>query len=148
MAYSLLKPYTKEQKYNFINEYNRQQKLRIYYSDNAIYALLVNELWDENKQEPYVDPDYEEKQEQARKERINMLTMTALDFLNVLKEFGFTDAQIEAYLNANLEVKHQLQFCQNVYCGVAKALMPIEYDGITVTAEMVELAFKQKHGEE
>lgn len=147
MAYSLLKPYTKEQKYNFINEYNRQQKLRIYYSDNAIYALLVNELWDENKQEPYVDPDYEKKQEAAKKERINMLTMTALDFLNVLKEFGFTDVQIEAYLNANLEVKHQLQFCQNVYCGVAKALMPIEYDGITVTAEMVELAFKQKHGE-
>lgn len=77
-------------------------------------------------------------------ERINNLKMTALDFLNVLKSFGFTDAQVEAFLSANLNLKHQLQYCQNVYCGVAKALMPIEYEGIVITADMVEAAFIQK----
>ena len=77
---------------------------------------------------------------------IDTLTMTALDFVNFLKQAGLTDLQIEYYLNANISVKHQLQFCQNVYCGVAKALMPITYEGVTITADMVEQAFKIKNG--
>ena len=89
-------------------------------------------------------PEYKEKKRKEERERINNLKMTALDFLNVLKSFGFTDAQVEAYLDANLNLKHQLQYCQNVYCGVAKALMPIEYEGITITADMVEAAFIHK----
>lgn len=79
---------------------------------------------------------------------VDTLTMTALDFVNFLKQAGLTDLQIEQYLNANITVKHQLQFCQNVYCGVAKALMPNTYEGITITAEMVEHAFKIKNGVE
>ena len=77
-------------------------------------------------------------------ERINNLKMTALDFLNILKQCGLTDAQIEGYLDMHIDVKHQFQYCQNVYCGVAKALMPITYDDITITAEMVEAAFIAK----
>lgn len=79
--------------------------------------------------------------------RINKLTMTALDFIGVLQSFGLTLEQIDEYLNANLAVKMQLQYCQNVFCGVAKDLMPIEFENITITAEMVEEAFKAKHGE-
>lgn len=93
------------------------------------------------------NPNYEEQKKAREDARINNLTMTALDFLNVLKQCGFTDEQVEDYLNSHLSIKHQLQFCQNVYCGVAKSLMPIEYEGITITAEMVEIAFKNKHGE-
>ena len=92
------------------------------------------------------NPDYEEIKRQKEQAIIDNLTMTALDFITFLKQAGITDAQIEAYLNANLNVKHQLQFCQNVYCGVAKALMPISVGDITITAEMVETAFKAKHG--
>lgn len=88
-----------------------------------------------------------EEKEEIEQERINNLTMTALDFVNFLKLAGLTDQNIEDYLNANLEVKHQLQFCQNVYCGVAKVLMPITYEGITITAEMVERAFIEKNKE-
>lgn len=79
---------------------------------------------------------------------IDLLTMTALDFVNFLKSNGLTDADIEAYLSANISIKHQLEFCQNVYCGVAKALMPITYAGVTITAAMVEQAFKDKNGVE
>lgn len=93
------------------------------------------------------NPNYAEQKKAREDARINNLTMTALDFLNVLKQCGFTDEQVEDYLNSHLSIKHQLQFCQNVYCGVAKSLMPIEYEGITITAEMVEQAFKNKHGE-
>lgn len=77
---------------------------------------------------------------------VDNLTMTALDFINFLKSCGLTDLDIETYLQANIGIKHQLQFCQNVYCGVAKALMPIEWAGITITSAMVEQAFKDKYG--
>ena len=79
--------------------------------------------------------------------RIDKLTMTALDFIGVLVSFGLTLEQIDAYLNAHLEIKMQLQFCQNVYCGVAKSLMPIEFGKLVITADMVEQAFRAKHGE-
>ena len=102
-------------------------------------------IW--NGSEIIENPNYEEAKRQKEEERIANLTMTALDFINFLKNVGLTDQDIEDYLNANLAVKHQLQFCQNVYCGVAKALMPIKYNGITITAEMVENAFRIKNGE-
>lgn len=79
--------------------------------------------------------------------RINKLTMTPLDFIGVLQGFGLTLKQINAYLEANLEVKMQLTYCQFVYCGVAKSLMPITFEDVTITADMVETAFKAKYGE-
>lgn len=79
-------------------------------------------------------------------EDINNLTMTALDFINFLKTAGLTDLQIDDYLNSNIAIKHQLQFCQSVWCGVAKSLMPITFEGVTITADMVEQAFKDKAG--
>ena len=69
--------------------------------------------------------------------RINKLTMTPLDFIGVLQGFGLTLEQINAYLEANLEVKIQLTYCSDVYCGGAKSLMPITFEDVTITAEMV-----------
>lgn len=110
---------------------------------NAFNAEPDKYMW--NGLEVVENPDYEEIKRQKEQAIIDNLTMTALDFITFLKQAGITDAQIEAYLNANLNVKHQLQFCQNVYCGVAKALMPISVGDITITAEMVETAFKIKN---
>lgn len=92
---------------------------------------------------------FEIKQQEPYKpttEEINNFTMTPLDFINVLQRFGLTLEQINAYLESNLSVKMQLTYCNNVYCGVAKSLMPIEYGDITITAKMVENAFKAKYG--
>ena len=85
-----------------------------------------------------------EEKEEIEQERINNLKMTALDFIGVLQSFRLTLEQINTYLENNLSVKMQLTYCQNVYCGVAKSLMPIEYEGVTITAKMVEDAFKAK----
>ena len=87
----------------------------------------------------------EEKEAQKEQDKINMLTMTALDFIRVLKSAGLTSQQIEDYLNTHLDVKHQLQYCQNVFCGVVRQLVPLEVNGITITDEMVVAAFKAKH---
>lgn len=113
---------------------------------NAFNAEPDKYMW--NGTEIVENPEYEEIKRQKEQAIIDNLTMTALDFITFLKQAGITDVQIEAYLNANLNVKHQLQFCQNVYCGVAKALMPISVGDITITAEMVETAFKIKNGVE
>ena len=107
----------------------------------------------EEVQEGYVVYDFKlmtveemkEKRAQKEQDKINMLTMTALDFIGVLKSAGLTSQQIEDYLNTHLDVKHQLQYCQNVYCGVVRQLVPLEVDGITITDEMVVTAFKAKH---
>lgn len=97
--------------------------------------------------EEYVlkDEVWEEKQAQKERERLNMLSMTALDFIKVLQSFGLTLEQINAYLEANLAAKMQLTYCQNVYCGIVKALMPITVGDITITADMIETAFKVKN---
>lgn len=104
-------------------------------------------------EEGYVIYDFElmtlkemkKKQAQKEQDKINMLTMTALDFIGVLKSAGLTSQQIEDYLNTHLDVKHQLQYCQNVFCGVVRQLVPLEVEGITITDEMVVTAFKAKH---
>lgn len=88
------------------------------------------------EQEPYVPTP----------EDIDKLTMTAWDFVGVLKQAGLNSNQIMMFLNSNPDIQLHLTCCQNVYCGVAKSLMPITYEGITITAEMVEQAFKTKHG--
>ena len=97
--------------------------------------------------EEYVlkDEVWEEKQAQKERERLNMLSMTALDFIKALQSFGLTLEQINAYLEANLAVKMQLTYCQNVYCGIVKALMPVTVGDITITADMIETVFKVKN---
>ena len=93
------------------------------------------------------NPDYEEVKEQKETEHINNLTMTALDFINVVKTLGLTDEDIDEYLQANIPLKNQLTYCQNVYCGVVRNLVPLEVKGKTITDEMVVNAFKIKNGE-
>ena len=93
------------------------------------------------------NPNYEQEEEEKEKERINNLTMTPLDFIKVLEVFGLTLERINAFLESNLEIKIQLTYCSSVYCGVVKTFLPIEIDGITITAEMVEAAFIHKNEE-
>ena len=71
---------------------------------NAFVADADRYIW--NGTEIVENPDYEEIKRQKEQAYIDSLTMTALDFITFLKQAGITDAQIEAYLNANLDVKH------------------------------------------
>ena len=91
----------------------------------------------------YLTPTEIEIKEQ---ERINNLTMTPLDFINVLQSFGLSLEQINAFLESNLQIKMQLTYCNSVYCGVVKQFLPITIDGIEITKAMVEQAFIEKNG--
>ena len=116
--------------------------------EQALQFLVYDTIEETSENLQLVDGKYitEKEAEQIEQERINMLTMTALDFIGVLKSAGLTSQQIEDYLNTHLDVKHQLQYCQNVYCGIVRRLVPLEVEGITITDEMVVTAFKAKHG--
>lgn len=146
MSYKLQKPYTEKQRLDFIVEYNHNQGLKIEETSKALYALEPNEIMVDG--EPIIDPDYEAKFEQAEQDRINNLTMTALDFINVLKQTGLTAQEIKDYLDANIELDQQLKYCQNVYCGVVRQLLPLIVGEITITDEMIIKAFRVKNGEE
>ena len=110
-----------------------------------IYNDLDRYMW--NGTEIVLNPNYEQEQAQKEAERIGELTMTALDFITFLRQSGLSLEQIKAYLDSNIELDTQLKYCQNVYCKVARSVMPITVGNITITAEMVENAFKVKNGE-
>ena len=126
-----------------------KQKLQ----DTISFMPQYKDLEIQEVQEGFVIYDFElmtveemkEKQAQKECERLNMLSMTALDFIKALQSFGLTLEQINAYLESNLAVKMQLTYCQNVYCGVVKALMPVTVGDITITADMIETVFKVKN---
>ena len=127
----LNKPYTDSERLNFIIIQNHQKGYEIRETDTELQA------WGYTT---------EEKQAQEQ-ERVNNLTMTPLDFIKVLQSFGLSLQKINEFLESNLEIKMQLTYCSNVYCGVVKSFLPMTIDGITITPEMAEQAFKLKNGE-
>ena len=112
-----------------------------------IYNDLERYMWDGT--EIVLNPNYEQEQAEKEAERVGNLTMTALDFITFLRQCGLTLEQIREYLDNNIELDTQLKYCQNVYCKVAKQVFaePLTIKNVTITAEMVETAFKVKNGE-
>ena len=100
---------------------------------------------------PIVDFEFADTEEYLAKKqkeeamKINMLTMTPLDFIKVLEQAGLSLEQINTFLDSHLEIKTQLQYCSNVYCGVVKQFLPVVVGDVTITNEIVEQAFKVKH---
>lgn len=87
-----------------------------------------------------------EEVSKLEQDKINYLTMTALDFVNYIKKTGVSDEIILQYLQANPSVQLQLTLCQNVYCGVVRQLCPLKItEALTLTDEMVVAFFKDKH---
>lgn len=91
----------------------------------------------------YLTPEEVALKEQ---DKINHLTMTALDFVTYIKKAGVSDEIILQYLKANPSVQLQLTLCQNVYCGVVRQLCPIKItEELILTDEQVVNMFKDKH---
>ena len=94
----------------------------------------------------YLTPEEATLKEQ---DKINHLTMTALDFVTCIKKAGVSDEIILQYLQANPSVQLQLTLCQNVYCGVVRQLCPLKItETLTLTDEMVVAFFKKKYNME
>lgn len=122
------KPYSLQQRIDFISYYNGELNYKI---GETAFEL---QAWGYT----------EEELAQRRQEEINNLTMTPLDFIKVLLSLGLTLEQVNDFLESHLDVKMQLTYCNSVYCGVVKSFLPITIGGVTITPEMVEQVFIEK----
>lgn len=130
---TLEKPYTENQRMDFIVEYSHNQGCEIEELENKTLQAF----------EMVKTPEELAREEQNR---INHLTCTALDLITFIKSLGLTDEQVLAYLQANPSLQLQLTFCKDVYCGVVRQLCPIVLSGeLTVTDEQIVEFFKYKN---
>ena len=116
------------------------QEKQVFFPDSSIEKSDIEYIYYDNK--------FLTREEIALKEqdKINHLTMTALDFVTYIKKAGVSDEIILQYLQANPSVQLQLTLCQNVYCGVVRQLCPIKItEELILTDEMVVSFFKKKH---
>lgn len=93
------KPYTEEQRLNFIVEYNHRKGYIVAEVDTGLRAMAESK----------------EEQAQAEKEAIMRLSMTKLDFVNALEAFGITYIQIKELLASSEEAQKQWDLCERVY---------------------------------
>ena len=127
---TLNKPYTEEERINFIVEQNHKLSYTIEEQADKIVALGKTQ----------------EEVVKEQEERLNHLTCTALDIVTLIKTLGLTDTEILQFLNANPSLQLQLTLCKDVYCGVVRQLCPLKIsDTVTLTDEMVVSFFKKKH---
>lgn len=68
MSYKLIKPYSEKERIDFIVKYNHKQGLIIEETNDALYALEVNEIMSENNI-PVINPNYENEVLQNLKEQ-------------------------------------------------------------------------------
>lgn len=126
----LIKPYTEQERMDFIVEQNHKLGYTIEEQADKIVALGKTQ----------------EEIEKEREERLNHLTCTALDIVALVKTLGLADTEILQFLNANPSIQLQLTLCKDVYCGVVRQLCPLKIsDTVTLTDEMVVSFFKKKH---
>ena len=79
----LNKPYTEEERINFIVEYNHQQGYTIEETEEAL------EAWG------YTEEEKQEQEEEAERERIASLNLTKADFWIALLDGGITKAMVK-----------------------------------------------------
>lgn len=90
-----------------------------------------------------VNPNYEQEELEKYNEMINQLKVTSLDFLNMIKQKGVTNEEVNEFLESNLDIKLQLILCDRVYCGVAKSIAPFTIGTAEFTPYCIEEMFKQ-----
>lgn len=120
MSYKLEKPYTEEEKIEFIVQYNHNQGLQIEETETSLFALLPNEIMQNGK--PIIDPEFENKQFviQAKKEILQIETLlNELDVKRIrafcepsIKDTETGETWLEHYNAQILELREQLQTLQ------------------------------------
>ena len=124
MAYYLEKPFTNQERADFISLHNHQNGLRIVQTETQFIALEENEIF-ENGEVKVDEEYYKKKEEEAKKkeqERIAQLNMTRGDFIEglilaqgkdendiieLIQVLPITDIEKKVYIN---RVKNALDF--------------------------------------
>ena len=127
MAYKLEKPYEGNELADFIVKYNHNQGLKIEETPTAYYALEANEIMQDGK--PIVDPDYENKQAEAREKLFkNEFFLTSLGWIR--RKVNMKDGSTKDFLaDLLLPIKAGLELGQKVVIITYKTPdFTIDYD--------------------
>lgn len=101
-------------------------------------------MW--NGTEIVENPNYEAEKQAKERARLDMLSMTPLDFLKALNQIGITYATVKQIMDENPEVDMEMRYCQNVYRGHPMINQFAQQFG--VSSEQLDYMFKKANGEE
>lgn len=117
MSYKLEKPYSKKDRLKFIVEYNHNQGLKIEETSAALYALLPNEVM--NDDFPVIDPDYEKKISVINREKKLIEIHTQINNIDIKRIRALCEPEIKdeltgetwlAYYTAQIhELREEIQ---------------------------------------
>ena len=125
----LQKPYTEEEKIEFIVEYNHNQGLTIEETETEIQAL-----------------DYtEEELQQQEKERIARLSCTKRDFALMLQELGITYSQLKELIATNEQAQLEWELCERLYRF--NPMLDVMAGKLGITPKQLDNLFKYANGE-
>jgi len=134
MTIILKKPYTQQQKFKFIVEYNLKKSYNIEETEDGLVGT----------------PPPERDLEQEDKENIAKLHVTRLDFINILESLGISWINVKAFMANYPEVEKELMMCSNVYRGneLINNMIPVinKAFGLTITESDLDEAFIQVCG--
>lgn len=137
--YELRQPYTKEQRMDFIVEYNHKQGLQIAQTDEAVYAL---EAWEVLENGVVVDnrEAWEAEQELKEKERIAKLKLTKREvFLGLYQAKGVTPDMIKAQITDPAALI-EFEYANDYYRG--NPLIDIVGAQLGITPEQLDKFFE------
>lgn len=111
---------------------------------NAFNANPDKYMW--NSSEVVENPNYEAEKQAKERARLDMLSMTPLDFLKALNQIGITYTTVKQIMDENPEVDMEMRYCQNVYRGHPMINQFAQQFG--VSSEQLDYMFKKANGEE
>ncbi len=144
MSHELIKPYTEEQRIDFIVQYNHNMGLLIEETETALYALEANEIMQDGI--PIVDPEYDNKLEQQERERIGKLKCTKRIFALMLQEVGIDYlTMLKPLIESNSQAQLEWELC--VELERSNPLLDTMAIQMGITSEHLDLIFRYANGE-
>lgn len=144
MSYELLKPYTEEQRIDFIVQYNHNMGLLIEETETALYALEANEIMQEGV--PIVDPEYDSKLAQQERNRIGSLKCTKRIFALMLQEVGIDYlTMLKPLIESNPQAQLEWDLC--IELERKNPLLDTMAMQMGITPEHLDLIFRYANGE-
>lgn len=135
MSDKLLKPYTKEQKRDFIRKY--QYGYQIAETEIALYALEPNEIMVNG--EPVINPNYEAEEAEKEKERIKNLTMTKRVLALQLQQLGVTYTKLKELIESNEQAQLEWELCERL--ERSNPLLDTMGEQLGITPEQIDNMF-------
>lgn len=140
MAIKLNKPFSEEERMDFVVRFNHCQGLSIHEGAEALYALEPNEILVNGL--PQLDPNWQEKQSQLESARLAQLSLTKREvFLAIYKYSGILPEQIREKITSK-EALIEFDYANEYYRG--NPLIDSIGSSLGYTKDLLDYLFEHK----